>query len=288
MKRNGVRVERPRQAGEETEFFLQSNAGGECACHAHIHSAVELLYVERGSYTVTMDGVCYEIGEGDLILFCSGTVHHVVTGDCAQNSYYVIKMPPSFLLDLARRDVGTEYVMRFALNRRESRCLWRRGELAGGEIKRVLDTLITEYREQRYAYEVALRLKVTELLLAILRFDAPKTPFDVGQTVRLIYETMRYVQEHYAEDIDERELAKDYGMSYSYFSRSFRRVTGMPFRSYLNRTRISKSEQLLFRDGCSVSEAALACGYNSISYFIRVYRSVTGTTPYRARRAEGR
>jgi len=286
MEKDDIIIELPRQAGYETEFFLQNNPKNTCACNAHIHSAVELLYIKKGSYTVTLDDRRYEIGEGDLILFCSGAIHYVVTGECEQNGYYVIKIPPSFFIGFERRDTGAEYAMRFALNRKESKCVWSKEELEGSEIKCVLDSLINEYEQERYASEMAIKLKIMELLLAVLRDDAPHQLSANDQTTRVIYLVMSYVQERYAEDINEKELAKSYGMSYSYFSRSFKRVTGMTFKNYLNRTRISKAEQFLFRNGGSISEVATACGYNSISYFINVYRSVTGKTPYKALRTE--
>jgi len=286
MRLSDIKVETPKKAGQEIEFFVQSNLKNTTACSAHIHKATELLYVREGSFTVTLDGTRYEIYEGDLILICSGAIHYVVTGDSPKNSYYVIKIPPSFFIDFSRHDAGAEYAMRFALNRRENKCFWHREELDGSEIKRVLDSLISEFTQKKYAYEVAIKLKIMELLLTILRHDAPNEALVNDQTSRLIYSVMNYVQERFAEDIDEKELAKSYGMSYSYFSRSFNRVTGMTFKKYLNRTRIRKAEQLLFSDGCSISEAAITCGYNSISYFIKVYRSVTGKTPYKALRAE--
>ena len=120
-----------------------------------------------------------------------------------------------------------------------------------------------------------------ELLIAILRTDTTNRPSTNDQTSKPIYSAMCHVQEKYADEIDEKEPSKSYGMSYSYFSRSFKRVTGMTFRDHLNRTRISNAERF-FQNGCSVSEAATACGYNSISYFISVYRSITGNTPYKA------
>lgn len=282
MKKSDIRIETPRQSGKETEFFLQTNSKNTSACTAHIHNAVELLYVTEGDYTVTLDDTRYEIREGDLILFCSGAIHYVMAGESEKNSYYVIKIPPSFFIGFARSDEGAEYAMRFALNRKESKCLWSKKELEGSEIKRVLDELTRESEQKRYACEVAIKLKVMELLLAILREDAPSELSANDRASRLIYSVMSYVQERFAEDIDEKELAKSYGMSYSYFSRTFKRVTGMTFKNYLNRTRISKAEQLLFRNGGSISEAATACGYNSISYFISVYRAVTGQTPYKA------
>ena len=176
--------------------------------------------------------------------------------------------------------------MRFALNRRENKCFWHKEELKKSEIKRVLDTLVSEFTQEKYASEVAIKLKVMELLLTILRQDTQSEPLVNDQTSCLIYSVMNYVQERFAEDINEKELAKSYGMSYSHFSRSFKKVTGMTFKNYLKRTRISKAEQLLFLKGCSVSEVAIACGYNSISYFIKAYRLFTGTTPYKALRSE--
>lgn len=282
MKKNEIRVEKPREIGQEIEFFLQNNAKHSTACTAHIHRATELLYVRHGSYTVTLDDVRYEIGEGDLILFCSGAIHYVVTGELEQNSYYVIKIPPSFFIDLAKGEKGAEYAMRFALNRKEGKCLWRKDELEKNEIKKVLDSLICEYEQKRYASEIAIKLKVMELLLTILRHDTPTDAMANDQTSKLIYIVMNEVQKRLSEDIDEKELAKSYGISYSYFSRSFKRVTGITFKNYLNRMRINKAEQLLFQYECSVSEAASACGYNSVSYFIKVYRSVKGKTPYRS------
>ncbi len=286
MKKSDIIIEAPRVTGQEIEFFVQADSKNTTACLAHIHKAVELLYVKEGSYTVYLDNLCYEINKGDLILFCSGAIHHVVTGENAENSYYVIKIPPSFFLEFARRGAGEEYAIRFALNRHENKCLWNKEELKESEIKQVLDTLVSEFTQGRYASEVAIKLKIMELLLTILRYDAPSEQLVSDQTSHVICSVMNYVQERFAEDIDEKELAKSYGMSYSHFSRSFKKVTGMTFKNYLNRTRISKAEQLLFLKGCSVSEAAIACGYNSISYFIKVYHLFTGTTPYKALRSE--
>jgi YesN/AraC family two-component response regulator len=176
--------------------------------------------------------------------------------------------------------------MRFALNRKEQKNLWRKNELVNSEIKSALDTLVDEYTQKRYASELAIKLGVMDLLLSILRNNAPSESMTGDHISRLIYEVMNYIQEKFAQDIDEKELAKSYGMSYSYFSRSFKRVTGITFKNYLNRTRISKAEQMLFLDDCSVSEVATACGYNSISYFIQVYRSITGKTPYKASKTD--
>ena len=283
MNINQIHVELPKIVGDGTEFFLQATPPTSVACAAHVHKAVELLYVKNGSYTVLLDGVEYEIEKGDLVLFCSNAIHHVFTKNLPENEYYVIKISPTFFLQFSTEDEGAEYVMRFAINRRENKSIWTCRELEGTPLFSALQSLIDEYEKNKYASQVATKLKIMELLVEILRSDSSsveKAPHT--QAAALIYNTMVFVRNHYAEDMDERELARSLGMSYSYFSRSFKRVTGMTFKQYLNRTRVNQAEKMLCRGGASVSEVATRCGYNSISYFISVYKSITGKTPYQS------
>ncbi|MBE6702450.1 MAG: AraC family transcriptional regulator [Ruminococcaceae bacterium] len=282
-----IYVESPRRAGEEAEFFLQSNGAADVACAAHVHHAVELLYIKEGSYRVVLDGEEHRVEKGDLILFCSNSIHYVFSGDQLVNQYYVMKIPPSFLLEFTRREIGAEYILRFALHRKGQKSVWKHSELEACGMTDILRQLIAEHETQKYAVEIAIRLKIMELLLAILRGSAYEADRPNDQTVSLIYSAMVYVTDHYAQDVDERELAKRLGMSYSYFSRSFKRVLGMPFRKYLNITRVRKAEQFLCTGSESITEVAQRCGYNSTSYFINVYRRMTGKTPYRVHRQAG-
>ena len=285
MNINNIQVELPKIVGDGMEFFLQATPPASVACAAHVHKAVELLYVKSGSFIVLLDGVEYAIEKGDLVLFCSNAIHHVFTKNLPENEYYVIKISPSFFLQFSTQEEGTEYVMRFAINRKENKNIWKREELEGTPLLSALQSLIAEHEGQKYASQVAIKLKIMELLVEILRNDSSTdTRVPHNQTAALIYNTMIYVRNHYTEDMDERELARSLGMSYSYFSRSFKRVTGITFKQYLNRIRINQAEKLLCRGNASVSEVATKCGYNSISYFINVYKSITGKTPYQSLR----
>lgn len=280
-------VEHPRPPGDlgDMEFFVQFTRPGAVATRAHIHEAVEFLYVVRGSYTVFLDGVTYDACAGDLILFCSNTIHRVVAGEEKENAYYVIKVPPTLLLHFAASGKGAGYVMRFVLNRPEYRSHWKKSDLMeNDELLTALARLVSAYEDRSFGYALTMRLRAAELLLAVLRSDVAEdgvlTEDGSGEeTLSRVYETMAYVQSHYAEDIDERALAAQMGVSYSYFSRSFRRVTGTSFRRYLNLTRIRFAEKMLLTSGKSVTDVASACGYNNVSYFIAVYKRLNGKTP---------
>ena len=285
-QKNSFYIEAPLSLSGESQFFLQYAKPYDTSCQAHIHDSIEMLYVNEGSYRVTLDSEEYDISKGDLILFCSNAIHHVRANGDPINSYYVIKVPPSFFLEFSKYEVGSEYIMRFALNRPERKIIWRKDELERSDMLSILQALIEESKDQKYASEIAVKIKIMELLLTILRQGESTEPLPNNQTVELIYDVMLYVRRNYAGDLDEKELAKNIGMSYSYFSRSFKRVAGMTFKKYLNLTRIHKAEQMLCTSKCSITEVATECGYNSTSYFIDVYKSITGKTPYQVTRSK--
>ena len=281
MERKESVREAPRAKGRETEFFLQNAVAQSVSCKAHIHRAVELLYIKNGNYNVILDGAEYFISEGDLILFCSDCMHHVTAGECEKNDYYVIKIPPSFFLEASGEDEGSRYVMQFMVSHRDAKFLWRKSELESSPILEILNSLIYEYETKGYAYKFAIRLKIMELLLAVMRERNVDPDLLQSGASHMIYDAITYVRSNFAQDINEKELAEEMGLSYSYFSRSFKRVMGMSFKKYLNMIRVNRAEQMLITGDHSVSEVAIECGYNSISYFISVYRSLKGTTPFK-------
>ncbi|MDG0791227.1 helix-turn-helix transcriptional regulator [Cohnella ginsengisoli] len=70
------------------------------------------------------------------------------------------------------------------------------------------------------------------------------------------------------------------------FFRTFSRYVGQTPNDYLNRVRIERSVELLGRTDWSIEAIASAVGYSSGSYFIKVFRRLTGQTPGQYR--EGR
>jgi AraC-like DNA-binding protein len=69
------------------------------------------------------------------------------------------------------------------------------------------------------------------------------------------------------------------GLSPAHFSHVFKQCTGMPFTRHVQRVRLDEAKRLLSRTEKSVSEICFACGFNSLSNFIRVFRVLERTTP---------
>ncbi len=82
-----------------------------------------------------------------------------------------------------------------------------------------------------------------------------------------------------AAGCDEKELAEKCGVSYSYFSRSFKSVMGMSFNEYVNFIRINEAKRLLAGANPDMSALAERLGYSSASHFINVFKKTEGISP---------
>ena len=83
----------------------------------------------------------------------------------------------------------------------------------------------------------------------------------------------------YASELDIPSLARVAPMSPAHFSRQFAATFGETPHRYLQRRRIERAMTLLRDQDRSVTEVALAVGYDSLGTFSRTFRRVTGRTP---------
>jgi AraC-like DNA-binding protein len=76
------------------------------------------------------------------------------------------------------------------------------------------------------------------------------------------------------------DLALEYGLARRTLERRFREETGMSFGMWRQKARLLDSIRLLAQ-GNSVTDAALDCGYSSVSAFITAFKGTFGYTPGR-------
>lgn len=97
-----------------------------------------------------------------------------------------------------------------------------------------------------------------------------------------------FVADEYARHIELREAAALVNLTEAAFCRSFKRMTQLTFTQFVNRYRVHEAQRLLLT-GNNVTEAAFACGFESLSYFNKVFRGVTGENPlaFRKRHVRG-
>lgn len=94
-----------------------------------------------------------------------------------------------------------------------------------------------------------------------------------------IYQVLEYIEEHLAEKLDLKMLAKDAFWSEGYFRTVFKDVTGLSPVDYLNRLRIVKSLEYVRAEKLNFQEAAARVGIYDASYYNRLFKKVMGESP---------
>ncbi|RKL65168.1 AraC family transcriptional regulator [Salipaludibacillus neizhouensis] len=90
---------------------------------------------------------------------------------------------------------------------------------------------------------------------------------------------LHYLNNHYQEEVDFKEMAKTIGISYSYMRRIVYETTGQSLIEHLNLRRIEKAKQMLLESDLTITEIAAEVGYNNVQSFNRFFRKFEGMPP---------
>jgi len=96
---------------------------------------------------------------------------------------------------------------------------------------------------------------------------------------RVIKITQDYVEQNLSRDIALEDICKRVFLNSQYFSRLFKRETGMTFTEYLTLRRIEKAKMLLKSEGLPVAVVARKVGFSDANYFSRVFARMEGIPP---------
>ncbi|MBN8458105.1 MAG: helix-turn-helix transcriptional regulator [Verrucomicrobia bacterium] len=95
----------------------------------------------------------------------------------------------------------------------------------------------------------------------------------------LLVRAVAFMEEHMGEALDRDTVARAAGLSGSHFSHLIREKTGRTFTDWMVRCRVDRAKALLRRTDKSLVQISLESGFGDQSYFNRVFKRHTGTTP---------
>lgn len=95
----------------------------------------------------------------------------------------------------------------------------------------------------------------------------------------IVKKAMLYISEKFNTPLTLEDVSAYVHLHPSYFSTIFKSATGYTFKKYLNKVRVEESKLLLLNTDFSIIDIAMAVGFEDQSYFSKVFKKFTGTTP---------
>jgi len=97
--------------------------------------------------------------------------------------------------------------------------------------------------------------------------------------IESIERAVAYIKEHCAEPLTREEVCKVAMMSRTTFTKVFHRITGKTMTDYIHTLRVDMAKQLFSETDLSITEVGNLCGFESSTYFGRVFKKKSGMTP---------
>lgn len=100
-----------------------------------------------------------------------------------------------------------------------------------------------------------------------------------GTGIGRLHKSVRYINEHFTEQIKITELAKIENMCMTTFNLHFKKYMGLAPSKYIIKLRMQLAIDLLLNSELSIQEISLHCGYNDYNFFTKVFKSEIGVPP---------
>lgn len=251
----------PQKLTAEQEPFLAirslaTNYASGYRIEPHQHPWHQFLYATSGAMTVSTQNSSWMIPTGRAVFIPAGCTHAIrMWGAVEMRTLYLspgltgFENPNCRVVEVTPllRELVLRTVERMGLDSRsahDSRVIG----LVEDEVKTVME------RTEDSPLVLALPADAQALTLARSVLDEPSVNDSVDR------------------------LAKKHGLARRTLERRFRDETGMSFGMWRQKARLLDSIRLLAQ-GKSVTDAALDCGYSSVSAFIAAFKSTFGYTP---------
>jgi hypothetical protein len=96
----------------------------------------------------------------------------------------------------------------------------------------------------------------------------------------------KYVEAHFQEPIKIFDIASKVNLTEAAFCRYFKKATKLTYTDFVNQYRVSHAKKLLMQN-TNVTEACYDTGFESLSYFNKIFKKITGENPSSFRKRKG-
>lgn len=139
-----------------------------------------------------------------------------------------------------------------------------------------------EFIDDKFSKNMSILMMTLKMLIFL--YEECSEERHVGNTLKT-KNILKYINEHYKEELRVYEVAKYFGYSREYFSRLLKKEIGMSFKEYLTQYRLNKSLNELININKNIAEVALNNGFSNETQYISIFKKIYNITPGQYRKS---
>lgn len=238
----------------------------------HLHKGFELAIVLDGEASAENGGKQYVLKRGEAMIVLPYRLHSY--SSAVPSKTFVAVFSGNYVSSFARAVANSDaenYVVKLSPETFD----YVTKSLLASPLKtsdEPLDKWTFFAKPDKLRLKAALYAVTAELLPSMHLVDAK-------QDGALVFEIISYIEKNYSSDISLYSMADALGYDFRYLSRVFSKTFGINFKTLVNQYRCDKAKTMITEGDDTLSEIALASGFQSIRSFNRVFKEFTGVYP---------
>ena len=241
--------------------------------YMHHHHAFELFYIINGEREYFVENRFFKMSEGDLILIPKDQLHRTAGKTASRFLIY-------FDEDILSQYFTPEIINDLSLN---TPFIFRPDNAGKEHLGQLFYSFFNEFNRIRkdnitspeasptlagYLYQILFTMSHGNNIY--MNEEYPDS---------CIGDIIKYINENYNQINDIGEIAERFYISKYHLCHLFSKKVGVSLITYLNTIKIRKACELLKEERLGVTEIATLCGFNSSSYFCKVFKEKKGISP---------
>lgn len=237
------------------------------------HDFCELKYVERGSHRLLLDGIPFELSEGQMMIYAPNAEHIANGKSDALASIVSFESDTEAIRSLCNRVI--------TLNMNQRKMIAEIVSIGEGLFRATLpdsEQVGMLPRDGTNAFELqALRNRFELFLLDVYQSDSRKNG---ARHSRAEYDTVvEYLKSNMGRDLSLNDIANGCSMSVSRLKQVSKEACGLSPISLFITLKLDAAQRMIAESSLNFTEIADALGFTSVHYFSKLFKKKTGLTP---------
>ena len=266
---------------KQKAYISVKRYGHEERTKSHYHDFFEFVFVDRGFSMHRVGEETSLLLPGDIFYIRPGVSHEYwkSVNNCVYNCLFYPELFGEDLIELKKLPLLDKV---FGENTPE---YWNKMHLKPYDklsIIGLLKKLEYETGEKPQGWEIRSKALLTDFMVSLSRVwcscEAASADIKSGPAGTALG-VVEIIEASVKNRMSVDDMARAAGYSPEYFSRTFRKLTGLSPSAYLISMRIAAAAEMLLSSDLPVSRIAEAAGFEDVNYFSRLFKKETGKKP---------
>ncbi|WP_461810564.1 helix-turn-helix domain-containing protein [Faecalimonas sp.] len=246
--------------------------------NSHTHNYYEFYFFLEGNVSMNIEGTCYPLKQGDVIVVPPNVKHHVLLHDVhIPYRRFVFWISVDYCNDLLQ--LSPDYVYLMQHSKISKHYIFHYDMIAFNSLQSKVFHLIEELHSNRFGKDAKVSLCVNDLILhlnrSVYEMEHPKSQHEEQN----LYENLLlYIEDHLEENLSLDHIANHFYVSKYHIAHVFKENLGLSVHQFITKKRLKMCQQAILSKS-NISAVYSMYGFKDYSSFFRAFKKEFGMSP---------